>query len=512
MQGPSALSADVLLLIAVGVVGVAYLAAVYLRGRGPRALFLVGVAQFAAISGVLLALRIEPYAPSRIRMPFERRFLEGAIEIVWWLSAAWLAGRFVRALASLGRGPREAKLVKDLAVGLVFALAAFAIAANVFNLPIKGLLATSGVVAIVIGLALQNSLSDLFSGIVLDIERPCQIGDWVIVDQSVEGQVLDMTWRAARILTASHDVVIVPNSVVAKLKIVNCSAPTRRHGVTMSVRLKPTIPPADGCQLLKAVLLGVGRILSAPAPTVSVKDVSAEGIEFELVYSVADIQDVEAARTAVFERLYRVAAGGAIGFAPRLASLAAAAAPGQGVAEPGPPPGPSVASEESLPQDLICGMEVFSGLTDDEKRALVARAARRVYGSGARICAPGAVSNAFHILASGVLMAWSERDGVRRELLGLVPGDHFGELGVLTGARVQAEITALTPVVLYELPPDALSPVLERLPALAEQLGRSLVARRLTSPAPQEANDDGPVGAERLAKRLALAIRRLFSR
>jgi small-conductance mechanosensitive channel len=57
-------------------------------------------------------------------------------------------------------GPREGELLQDLFAGLVYLAAAFAIIAYVFDLPIQGLLATSGAIAIVLGLALQSTLGD----------------------------------------------------------------------------------------------------------------------------------------------------------------------------------------------------------------------------------------------------------------------------------------------------------------------------------------------------------------
>jgi small-conductance mechanosensitive channel len=56
----------------------------------------------------------------------------------------------------------------------------------------------------------------VFSGIVLNIERPYRGGDWVILDDGMQGSVIETHWRAVRILTGSQDVAIIPNSVIAK--------------------------------------------------------------------------------------------------------------------------------------------------------------------------------------------------------------------------------------------------------------------------------------------------------
>ena len=94
----------------------------------------------------------------------------------------------------------------------------------------KALLATSGVIAIILGLALQSTLSDVFSGIVLNFSRPYRPGDWISIDGGTDGRVIEMNWRATHVLTAKRDLAIVPNSTIAKAKIVNTSSPSGIHG------------------------------------------------------------------------------------------------------------------------------------------------------------------------------------------------------------------------------------------------------------------------------------------
>jgi small-conductance mechanosensitive channel len=87
------------------------------------------------------------------------------------------------------------------------------------------LLATSGVVAIILGLALQSTLGDVFSGIVVSFSRPYRPGEWISVEGGTDGRVIEMNWRATSILSARRDLAIVPNSTIAKSKIVNVSSP-----------------------------------------------------------------------------------------------------------------------------------------------------------------------------------------------------------------------------------------------------------------------------------------------
>ena len=127
----------------------------------------------------------------------------------------------------------KGKLIQDLLAGLVYLAAVLAIIAYVFDLPIRGLLATSGAIAIMLGLALQSTLSDVFSGIVLNFSRPYRPGDWISIEGGTDGRVIEMNWRATHVLTAKRDLAIVPNSTIAKAKIVNASSPPGIHGMTV---------------------------------------------------------------------------------------------------------------------------------------------------------------------------------------------------------------------------------------------------------------------------------------
>ncbi len=83
----------------------------------------------------------------------------------------------------------------------------FGIVAFTFDYPLTGFLATSGLVAGIIGFAARENISNIFSGIALNVERPFRIGDWIEVGDN-KGKVVNMTWRSTRIETSSENVVI----------------------------------------------------------------------------------------------------------------------------------------------------------------------------------------------------------------------------------------------------------------------------------------------------------------
>jgi small-conductance mechanosensitive channel/CRP-like cAMP-binding protein len=472
----------------------------YWRRRSSLLAFFVQILAIIAFTSLLTKDGITPYRPVPSLAPDSHGIYVGGLEIMWWLAAAWTLLGFLRAFVTLGQRPHEAKLLQELCATLIYAAVIFGIIGYVFDLPLRGLLATSGAIAIIIGLALQSTLSDVFSGIVLSIERPYRVGDWLVVDDSAQGTVIETNWRATRILTASCDEASFPNSVLAKSRLINRSRPTRSHGATLCVKLSSSLAPSAGCRLLSEILLGSTKILRDPPPTVTVKDMSAEMTEWELFYFVSDINDLPEAQNELFERIHRSTAAAGVQFAPRLSAIG-----------PTIPDELSPRSRQAAPERLLRGISLFSSLTPSECEALTAQLVRRDYRAGEVIVSSGTVVQALCILSYGVLIAAEHEGGRPVERVRLTPGNYFGEMGLLTGQALNGEIRALTDVVIYEISKDAIWPLLQARPHMVVELGEALAELHLGRSMESEEHSEVINQRKAFAVRITSTIKRLFS-
>lgn len=147
-------------------------------------------------------------------------------DTLWWLIPARLLvislERFLWVPIEERSGRRIPNVVRLFASGSVYLLAIFGVVAFVFDQKLTSLLATSGLLAMIIGLAIQANIANIFSGIVLNIERPFKVGDWVMVDEMI-GQVTDITWRTMRLMTRDGYHVSIPNGQVSEALIQNYS-------------------------------------------------------------------------------------------------------------------------------------------------------------------------------------------------------------------------------------------------------------------------------------------------
>ncbi len=484
--------------VAALVLGLASLAVLSQR-RGPMWRLAGRVGLFVALSAVLFSHGVEPYQQRQADENFARQFGILLLEILWWVLLARTLVSVVDAFVIFERRPNESRLFQQLIAGLIYLGVALAIVGDDFNVPIGALFATSGAVAIIAGLALQSTLADVFSGIAISLGRSYRIGDWIIIDTGVEGRIIETNWQAVHLLTASHDVAIIPNSVLAKAKLVNVSTPEEAQIATTLIQLEPTMSPASFVEMSRQALASCNRILHDPPPTVAVKSLSESAIELALSYRIPNRAIGDDARNEVFDRVYRQVVAAGLKFARTPGVMGQAAARGPADGGPAPAQSPAARILERLP--------LFASLTDEHRAVLAGKMNRRTFEPGAVVIERGVVAQTLAIVLSGALALYQKRDGREHELTRLGPGDYFGEGGLLLGEPLHSSIKALTRASIYEICADDLRPILVERPGLSDALGRALAERRA-----MQAADDAAASnhVDHSARRLTDRIRQLF--
>jgi small-conductance mechanosensitive channel len=152
------------------------------------------------------------------------------------------------------------------------------------------LVLASGVLSLVIGLALQDVLSNLIAGVTLAIEKPLRKEDWVRIGDQ-EGKVIDITWRTTKILTRENDYVIFPNRMIAERELKNFMYPVPLEYPYIEVGLPySTLPSIAEEALLEAVLKTPG-VLKKPPPRVLLLDFGESAITYKLIFSIDDFDN-----------------------------------------------------------------------------------------------------------------------------------------------------------------------------------------------------------------------------
>jgi CRP-like cAMP-binding protein len=154
---------------------------------------------------------------------------------------------------------------------------------------------------------------------------------------------------------------------------------------------------------------------------------------------------------------------------------------------------------------------IFGSFTQEERAAIAAKLKRRSYDEGETLFEPGIVLQSLFIIGNGVVSITREDIMGEMELLRLGPGDHFGEIGMLTGAASTARFSALVPATVYELAKADLTPILEARPPVAQELCRALARRQAVAQLSTSPELDESVPKHRLTDWFSDRIHRLYN-
>lgn len=165
------------------------------------------------------------------------------------------------------------------------------IASSVFDLNIATVATTSAVFSLVLGLALQDTLGNFFSGLALQIDRPFQINDWVEIqdgDQKWIGQIQEINWRATFLLSFSDELIMFPNKTIAQSKIIILTHGLKPVRLNQIFRFTFDTPVEVAKTALLEGLKGFPEVMTNPGPTTLVTETNESWITIKVFYSLHD--------------------------------------------------------------------------------------------------------------------------------------------------------------------------------------------------------------------------------
>ncbi|WP_110947054.1 mechanosensitive ion channel domain-containing protein [Pseudomonas bohemica] len=388
---------------------------------------------FVLFSMALLDGGLSPLYPVPADWPVARHVLATILTIVWWLFGA----RTLTVLVVVVMEPRiggKGHLLQDVMGAIIFLVAAVAAAGYVLDLPVKGLLATSGAVAIILGLAVQSTLGDVFSGIVLNATKPFRVDDWIRVDD-IEGKVIEIDWRSTHLLTAEGSMAVIPNAMAAKTRIVNFSRPDHFHSVSLSIELSTRLRPSLVLDSLDKAILGCRELLAQPKASATVVKSGLRSVEYEVTGYVKSRDRRSAVRNQLYDLIHR--------------QLAAT----------------ETRLDQSRPTTrqsaLLNTVGVLRMLSDEDRNQLEQHMRLGAYAAKDVVLAEGVLPDALYIIESGVLSVSIQRLDSWIEIGRMGPGELFGESGFVDGTPALGRFCAYTDCMIYRIDKADLEPWLQ---------------------------------------------------
>jgi small-conductance mechanosensitive channel len=335
------------------------------------------------------------------------------------------------------------------------------------------LLTTSALLTAVIGLALQDTLGNLVSGLALQMRPPFEVGDWIQFgdDARQAGRVTELNWRATTLVTSDHDEVTVPNSTLTKASIRNFSrpSPVARRVVTVQG------PYEASPERVKAALVRAAQevpgVVVAPAPWVQTRSFADSGIEYAVWFFIEDFEERERIDGNVRDRVWYALqrAKLSVPFPIRNVFMHEVSDATRARAEE---------LELSRRDDVLRCVEFLNVLPDANHKFLAASAELRVFAPGEVVVRQGDTSAEMFIIDEGLVTVELDHGERSSSVARLGPGTFFGEMGLMTGVKRNATVRAIGECRLLVIRHDAFEKTIASVPEVIERMSELLAARQ----------------------------------
>jgi small-conductance mechanosensitive channel/CRP-like cAMP-binding protein len=180
-------------------------------------------------------------------------------------------------------------VLHGMILAIIYILVLFIIMKDILGISLTGVLATSAVLTMILGLAFQGVLSNILSGISIHLTRAFTKGDWVEI-ASHEGVVIDTNWRETRIRDRLSNIIVIPNNMVASEKITNFSLPNAKTALKIPVKVGYDASPSDVFDALNEAARDVPAVLKDPAPEVQLHDYDDLGVSYVIKFWIKDYE------------------------------------------------------------------------------------------------------------------------------------------------------------------------------------------------------------------------------
>src|SRR3954469_24285016 len=331
---------------------------------------------------------------------------------------------------------------------------------------LKGILARSGIAAIVLGFATQDLFGGIIAGIALQIGKPYKVGDWLHVHDKY-AEVMEINWRSTRFRTNDGIYVDIPNYQIARNPIINLHYPTEVHAMRLRVGADYDVPPNRVKDALHRATIRAEGVLPDPPVKVFVMDFADSAVIYEIKFSMGNhrfYNDVcDAIRTNIWYEFKRQQI--TIPFPIRTLHLQR---------------GPKRTSDgRSEARAILRAEALFDCMNDDQLAHLLEKSQVHRYGRGERMIQEGEPGDSMFVMLRGRAAVSIASNGTSVRVGAMRQGECFGEFALLTGEPRTATVRAEADCEVLEIGKPVMAEILRASPDCLNALSELLAKRKL---------------------------------
>jgi small-conductance mechanosensitive channel/CRP-like cAMP-binding protein len=360
-------------------------------------------------------------------------------------------------------------ILREIVALVIFLIALLFVLSFIYHADkqLKGLLAGSGIAAIILGLAGQNLFGGIIAGIQLQISRPYKVGDWLEIEKRF-AEVMEINWRSTRLRTNDGIYLDIPNNEIVRQTIINLHYPSVVHSQRIRLGIDYKVPPNRVKDALMRATKAADLVLKEPPPKIFLVDFGDHAVIYEIKFYMgnhAKINEVnDSIRTNVWYELKRQRI--TIPYPIQTLQFERRAKD-------------SVPEEREKARAILRRDPLFQCLADDQLESLLEHSQLNRFGRGERVIEEGAKGDSMFVLLRGTAQVSVAKNGAPIRVGTLRAGDCFGEMSLLTGEPRTATVRAENDCEVLEISKPVMSELLHNAPECLEQLSELLARRKM---------------------------------
>ncbi len=393
-------------------------------------------------------------------------------KVILWMALVISAVRFVSLLifktALRGSQTEISSLLRTVISVIVYIVAFFVVFQSQYpSIQLAPLFTGSAILGIVVGLALQDTLGNLFAGIALQADQPFQVGDIVTFANQTTGVVEAVSWRGVKIRTFQNKLLVISNSMLGK-EAIEVSPKDNLNARIVYFNTLYTNSPAKTMQVVREAVRQVENVSAKIRPIVRIRNLGDSGIEWEVKYWADDYSRFNDTDALVRQRIWYAFYREKIDF---------------------PYPTRTVYMKESAPEQTVddylditverlSRIPIFAPLSNEELEKLARGSMDRVFAPGEAIVRRGQEGNSMFVITRGSVEVQVMQGNELKVINTLRESDYFGEMSLLTGEPRSATVSAVEETEVVQINKNALKPIFEANPALVDSICEMVEKRR----------------------------------